>query len=261
MDKVRVLVIQENRLLRDEMVAKLKKYANLKVIGEDGASLQLLAGRCRRAPDVILLDPEVGIVRQVKELYPDSRLAVTDVDTARADMLALIGAGVCGFITRNATCATLVNTAKSIASRKPVIPLELMERLAAQLNDIDHLKSDAVAIISNPLTRRQVAIAELITEGMSNQEIANHCQVSIYTVKSHVHSILEKLSLKSRLQISAYMRANPTLLATSKQSEVPRQTGNQGEERLAGELPQGLSQSQVMRPLAPVISHESRLGS
>ena len=173
MEKFRVLIIQDNRLLRDEMVARLRKYTNLKVIGVDGSSLP--AGSCRMTPDVILVSPEVKTIRQIKQLYPESRLAVTDVDAAHSDIRSFVGAGVCGFISRNATSATFVNVVKSIACGKPVIPMELMERLAAQVNELDAVRARAGAVVGDSsLTRRQAAIAQLIAQGMSNQEIASH---------------------------------------------------------------------------------------
>lgn len=143
MEKYRVLIIQDNRLLRDEMVAKLKKYANMKVTGATGSSVAMPDGQCRMAPDVILMSPDVRLVRQVKELFPDSRLVATDVDAAGTDILALVGAGVCSFVNGNATCSTLVNTVKSAACRKPVIPLELLRRLAAQINEHDKVNLKA----------------------------------------------------------------------------------------------------------------------
>ena len=65
------------------------------------------------------------------------------------------------------------------------------------------------------LTRRECEVIELIVQGMSNKEIAQRLNIATYTVKSHVHNILEKLALDTRLQIASYVHAErmPKLLS------------------------------------------------
>ena len=125
-------------------------------------------------------------------------------------------AGANGFIMKDATVQDLVSTIRSVALGADVVPPALTGTL------LSHIAQQAAAIRQVPgaadavrMTKREKEIMNLIAEGLSNKEIAQQLNIATYTVKSHVHNILEKLALHSRLQIAAYThRAGPLSAAT-----------------------------------------------
>ena len=87
-----------------------------------------------------------------------------------------------------------------------MFPSSLTESLLSQILEDAHRKG-RVEIADVKMTTRERGIVDLITEGLSNKEIATKLSIATDTVKSHVHNILEKLSLRSRVQVAARARA------------------------------------------------------
>jgi DNA-binding NarL/FixJ family response regulator len=121
-------------------------------------------------------------------------------------MIEFVRAGGAGFILKSAPLDDYIKTIKSVAEGVNVLPPVLTTSLFTQI--VDSLLKDGAGIPSDAikLTQREKEIVDLISEGLSNKEIAMRLHIATYTVKSHVHNILEKLALSTRLQIAAYAR-------------------------------------------------------
>jgi two-component system nitrate/nitrite response regulator NarL len=120
------------------------------------------------------------------------------------DVIAFIQAGANGFIVKDATIEDFVRTIRSVAEGADVVPPALTGTLLSQIVDQAVARSTAGVLESVQMTKREREITSLIADGMSNKEIAQRLNIATYTVKSHVHNILEKLALHSRLQIAAH---------------------------------------------------------
>jgi DNA-binding NarL/FixJ family response regulator len=209
-NRILVLVIEDNRLVRDGLAALLDAQPDFKVVaaaeGANAGLLQVLATK----PHVVLVDAALGnhdshrLVKSVRKEAPESKVIVMDLLPAQEDVIAFIQAGASGFIVKDATLDDFVRTIRSVAEGADVVPPALTGTLLSHIVDQAVTRSPAGVLEAVKMTKREREITTLIADGMSNKEIAQRLNIATYTVKSHVHNILEKLALHSRLQIAAH---------------------------------------------------------
>ena len=211
MKKIRLILIEDNRLLREGIIAMLKKEQNISVIASFGDSEIVQDDVSGLKPDIVLLDtglPNLDSLELVKSLmvkYLDMKVIVMDLIPIQEDILQFVEAGVSGFILKDATIAEFIKTIYSVAAGEKVLPAILTGSLFSQIVDYGvKVLGPSKVIQSVRMTKREREIVELIAEGLANKEIAGKLNISIYTVKSHVHNILEKMALNTRVQIAIH---------------------------------------------------------
>jgi len=208
--RILVLVIEDNRLVRDGLAALLDAQPDFKVVAAaEGANAGLLQVR-ETKPHVVLVDATLGnhdsqrLVESVRREAPESKVIVMDLLPAQEDVIAFIKAGANGFIVKDATIEDFVKTVRSVAEGADVVPPALTGTLLSHIVEQAVTRSTANVLEAVQMTKREREITGRIAEGLSNKEIAQRLNIATYTVKSHVHNILEKLALHSRLQIAAH---------------------------------------------------------
>lgn len=146
------------------------------------------------------------LVERMRQVAPGAVVIVMDLVPVQEDAVEFIKAGASGLIMKDATAETFVETIRSVAEGRKVLPSALTGTL------FSHVAQHAAAhrptnkrLGAVRMTRREQEIIGLIADGLSNKEIARQLHVSPHTVKSHVRNILEKLALHSRLQLAAYV--------------------------------------------------------
>ena len=211
MKKIRILVIEDNRLLREGITVMLKKQADMNVVATFGNGENILATMVKLKPNLVLLDlglrnqNSLQIVKLVKKRMPQTKVIVMDLIPTQADVLEFVQAGVSGFILKDATINDFLNTVRSVFNGDQVLPSHLTGSLFSQIVELAVSSSKPSLITESVrMTKRERQVVELIADGFSNKEIAHKLHISTYTVKSHVHNILEKLALHTRVQIAKY---------------------------------------------------------
>jgi len=207
-----LVLVEDIRVLRDGIAAMLRAQG-LRVLGAlrsgEDAIRQILNSHAR----LVLVDSALSshdtprFVESVTSSSPDMKVVVMDVQPAQPDIIDFVRAGAAGFILRDASADEIVATLRDVASGLYVLPPRLAGVLFASVAHQTRRAPRDGAVI-NRLTRREWQIIDLIADGSSNKEISSRLNLSVHTVKSHVHSVLEKLALHSRLQVAAYARAN-----------------------------------------------------
>ena len=122
------------------------------------------------------------------------------------DIVQFVRAGGCGFIVKNAPVEAYVKTIKSVAAGETILPEVLTKSLFTQIVESVLKSGNQVPEHAIQLTKREREVVDLISQGLSNKEIAQELHIATFTVKSHVHNVLEKLELTTRLQIAAFVR-------------------------------------------------------
>jgi DNA-binding NarL/FixJ family response regulator len=213
MAKVQVLLIEDNRLLREGIAAMLTDNGDFEVIAraDDGDAIRQLK-KGGTAPDVILLDlglekaNSLKLMEQLRIELPQVKVVAMDILPEQVDMIEFVQAGGAGFILKSAPFDDYIKTIKSVAAGQNVLPPVLTTSLFTQIVDSVLKSGESIPDDSIKLTPREREIVDLISEGLSNKEIAMRLHIATFTVKSHVHNILEKLALSTRLQIAAFAR-------------------------------------------------------
>jgi DNA-binding NarL/FixJ family response regulator len=128
------------------------------------------------------------------------------LQTAQKDVSSYLRAGVSGFIMAIASFETFLTTIQAVAGGAQVLPPELTAALFAQLKRHSVQGGPRRVLDVGRLTQREREVADLIVQGCSNKEIAAHLKIAFHTVKSHVHNVLSKLAVNSRLEVAAFSR-------------------------------------------------------
>ena len=187
MKTIRILLVEDNRILREGIAAMLNGEKDMTVMPSSGGDGGTLAEVRKVKPHVVLLDlglrnqNGLHVVNSVSKEFPGVKVIGMGLIPSQLDIIEWVEAGASGFILKDATVEDFLATVRSVARGTKVLPPSLAGSLFSQRE-----------------------IISLIAEGLSNKEIAQRLNVATYTVKSHVHNILEKLALHSRLQIAMF---------------------------------------------------------
>ena len=215
MPKIRILLIEDNRILREGISDMISGHKDLTVVAVSDGRHNALA-KSGIKPHVVLLDlgldrqNSLDIVELMKKEFPGVKVIGMGLAPAQADIMEFVQAGADGFILKDATLVDVVNTIRSVAGGKTVLPSLMTSSLFFQIAEHALLKGKRNLRGATRMTQREKEIISLIVEGMSNKEIAGKLNIATFTVKSHVHNILEKLALHSRLQIANFSREEKT---------------------------------------------------
>ena len=217
MRKIRLLLIEDNRLLRDGILSILKAHKDIIIIASSGDGKNSLPKIQQLKPNVVLLDlglrsqNSLHVVEIVKKDFPEAKVIVMDLAPVQADILQYVKAGANGFILKDASLNDLLITIRTVAEGSTVLPPLLVDSLFSQI--VDHAVREGKSRLKEAvrMTKREREVIEFLGEGMSNKEIGQKIHVSTYTIKSHIHNIMEKLALHTRLEIANYSYTDQTL--------------------------------------------------
>ncbi|MGW6200699.1 response regulator transcription factor [Kribbella sp. NPDC055110] len=206
---IRVLIVDDDPLLRAGLKLMLGGAEDIRVVGEagDGSGVQGLIDRL--APDVILMDIRMpgtdGLTATEAVRRRSGAPEVVILTTFDADehVLRALRAGAAGFILKDTPPAEIVESVRRIAAGQPVLSPAVTKRLITRVADSgqNDRKAKALGRLKD-LNDREREIAVAVGEGKSNAEISATLYLSVPTVKTHVSRILTKLDLNNRVQIA-----------------------------------------------------------
>jgi two-component system NarL family response regulator len=211
MKKIRILVIEDNRVLRDGITTMLNEQADMHVVATIGSGNNVLLKASRTKPHVILLDvgmkdfKESSVVESVRKNMPEAKVIGMGLNPLQSDIVEFVEAGASGFILKDATVKEFLGTIRSVAQGVKVLPPSLTGSLFSHVVELALKKGKGILPNAVRMTKREREIIVLIADGLSNKEIAHQLNIATHTVKSHVHNIMEKLALHTRLQIAKYI--------------------------------------------------------
>lgn len=211
MKKIRLVIIEDNKLLRGGIKALINEQKDIHVVAALSDRINVTDKISVYKPDILLLD--LGLANQnslelvicLKKEFPELKMIVMDLLPIQFDMVQFIKEGVSGFILKDATAEDFMNTIRSVAKGEKIFPPQLSGSLFSEIvdNAVDELKESKL-VESIRMSDEEKKIVEFISNGLTDEEIAKELDVSISMVKSHIDNILEKISLSTRVQIAIY---------------------------------------------------------
>jgi DNA-binding NarL/FixJ family response regulator len=211
--KVRVLAVDDQRVVREGLVMLLGLLPDVEVVGAaaDGEEALAMAGELR--PDVVLMDlrmPRVDGVeatRRLRASHPEIKVVVLTTYADDRSVIEALRAGALGYLTKDAGAEeirqALQRVADGQASLDPAVQMHLIEAITTT-NATSGPPATPVAELPDGLTPREAEVLGLIGAGLSNAEIAAKLFVSEATVKSHVNHMLPKIGARDRAQAVGY---------------------------------------------------------
>ena len=202
---VRVVLVDDHRLFRSGVRAELGSRVD--VVGEADDVASAIAAITALTPDVVLLDvhlPGGGgaeVLRAVLPKLPDVRFLAVSVSDAAEDVIGTIRAGARGYVTKTISGADLTDAVVRVADGDAVFS----PRLAGFVLDA-FAATDAPSIDPelDALTQREREVLRLIARGYAYKEIARELFISVKTVETHVSSVLRKLQLSNRHELTRW---------------------------------------------------------
>lgn len=207
MNKIRVLVVEDQTVVREGLVAILSFQSDIEVVGQasDGAeAVQMLR---HSSPHVVLLDlvmpgqDGLTTIPQIKQVAPTTQILVLSGFAEDELIFKAIRAGAVGYMLKDATREQLFRAIRDVsqgmASLHPSIALRV-------IREMGNLKPAQPVSPSRMLTPRELETLRLIGRGHSNYEIANCMFVNERSVSKYVSNILAKLHLSNRTQAALY---------------------------------------------------------
>ena len=210
---ISLVLIDDNRLLREGIAAIIRTQPGFKVLAASADVDEALAKAREAKPDVILLDfgleghNGLNLTATVHEEVPRARVIIMGLMALQEEVADYVRAGASGFIMKDASFDEFFATIRAVAAGAEVLPQALTNSLFTQIAKNVAGVSKAKIMESVRLTNRERQVIDLLGEGLSNKEIATRLHIAVHTVKSHVHNILEKLALRSRLEVAAFTHA------------------------------------------------------
>jgi len=193
----RVLVVDDQRLVREGLTALLELVDDVQLVAvaEDGARAVALVAEHR--PDVVLMDLRmpgmdgVEATRRIRRDHPAVEVVVLTTHADDDSIVAALRAGARGYLTKDAGVAEIARAVDAAAAGQALLDPRVQARLLQGLDD---------GRFPGPLTERETEVLALIAGGLSNAEIAQQLVISTATVKSHINAIFAKTGARDRAQ-------------------------------------------------------------
>ncbi len=223
--KITLALAEDHVLTRIGLKVSLEKYSNLKVIAETANGREAVELAKEKTPDLIIMDISLvemdGIeaTKKIKEANPNIKVIMLTSHEAEREILASLASGADGYCLKDTSPEQLYTAIESVNEGSAWLSSPVAEKVLRNLygKDISQIKQvDFTKVANNhngnkppaktssiptiPLSERESQVLRLIVDGKSNQEIANKLFVTLPTVKTHVRSILNKLSVDDRTQ-------------------------------------------------------------
>ncbi len=205
MKKIRVLLVEDEAIVREGIAAILGYQEEIEIVGQAKDGIEAVELAVKTTPDVILLDLQMprqdGLttIPILKEKLPSTHILVLTSFADSDRVYQAIKCGAVGYMLKDATPTQLMQGIRDVAEGQATLYPSIAMRVIRELNDPGELM-----LSTEPLTPRELETLRLISSGLSNQEIGDKLFVQERTVAKYVSNILDKLHLANRTQAALY---------------------------------------------------------
>ncbi len=206
---IRLIILDDNKLLREGIKEMLSDQPDIKVVASIGDKVKVTDRIDGLKPDVLLMDlglehqNSIELLKCLKEKFPDVKVIVMDLFPFQPDIKRFIQAGASGFIVKDAPINEYLRTLRMVADGEKVFPAQKDGTVFSRIirDGVKEIENSKL-IESMRMTQTEQKILGLVADGLSDTDISRKLPLSVYMVKGHIHNILEKMALNTRVQIT-----------------------------------------------------------
>jgi DNA-binding NarL/FixJ family response regulator len=209
MQKLRILLAEDHRILREGLKRLIDEQPNMEVVGEADNGIAAWQKTKELEPDIVLMDITMPRMNgadatiKIRELCPNVKVVALTGHRASGYLNEVLKAGAAGFVLKQAAVDELIDAIQTVAKGGNYIDRASRETIAHSHFDKRVYKGESQG---KPLSQREIQVLSLVANGYTNKEIANELSISVKTVESHKTNSMQKLELKSRAEIVDYAR-------------------------------------------------------
>ena len=205
---ISILIADDHAIVRTGLRALLRSEPELQLAGEATGGYEAIELVGKTRPDILILDlsmPDldgIAVTRQLKPEYPDLLILILTVHGDEAMLREAIRAGASGYIVKHAAEAELIAAIKAIRRGDLYVDPAMLRVL---LVESPKPRTEQPAS-PDPLTPRETDVLKLIVQGYTNRQVGEELGISVRTVEGHRANLLEKLGLRTRVELVRYAR-------------------------------------------------------
>ncbi|MHA6762375.1 response regulator [Streptacidiphilus sp. PAMC 29251] len=214
---IRVLVADDQAVVRDGVVLLLTSAEDIEVVGQAGDGNEAVRLAVAERPDVALVDLRMPgldgaqVTAEIVAAGMETRVLILTTFADDDAVMPALRAGALGYLTKDATGEAVLAAVRDVAAGRTVLDPAVQRRLVQLV--VTEPKAPAAAPVSSPaafppeaegLTRREVDVVRLLAKGLNNRQVAREMVVSQATVKTHLNHVLAKLALEDRGALIAW---------------------------------------------------------
>lgn len=209
MEKLRILLAEDHRILREGLKRLIDEQFNMEVVGEAENGIEAWQKTKELDPDVVLMDINMPRLNgaeatvKIRELCPNVKIIALTGHRASAYLSEVLKAGASGYVLKQAAIDELIDAIQIVAKGGTYIDRASRDSILNAPLDHKVYKGESQG---KPLSQREIQVLSLVAHGYTNKEIANELAISVKTVESHKANSMQKLDLKSRAEIVDYAR-------------------------------------------------------
>ncbi|MCX6231812.1 MAG: response regulator transcription factor [Bacteroidetes bacterium] len=213
MPNIRIMLIDDHQIVRDGIKALLESLENVEVIGEASHVTELLEKLKDAQPDIIVTDismPDISGIELTKIInsdkkYQNIKILILSMYTNEDFIFNAIKAGAKGYLPKNTTRKELFDAVNAIYNGEEYFSESISNII---LKSYIKKAKDEINEKKEALSTRETEILKLVAQGLTNQEIADKVFISIRTVESHKNHIMQKLELKTTVDLIKFAIKN-----------------------------------------------------
>lgn len=215
MKRTRILIADDHAVVRAGLRLLIDGQEDMEVVDEAADGWQTVEKALALGPDLILLDitmPGLNgleVAREIRSKAPNIRLLVLTMHDDEAYLRQFLQIGVSGYIVKKAADTELVDAVRAVGRGETFIYPSLTGVLVDRYLERPKIGQDASP--REELTARETEVLQLVAQGYTSQQIADHLSISVNTVQTHRAHIMEKLNLRGRAELVRYALAKGLL--------------------------------------------------
>ncbi len=211
-DPIRVLLVDDQKLMREGLRVLLELEPDLEVVGEAGNGSEALAAYADLHPDVVLMDIRmpgmdgVEATWRLRERWPEARVVILTTFDDDEYVFEGLRAGALGYLLKDVSGGELAEAVRTVSAGGALIEPSVARKVVAEFARLAPPARPLEEGLPEPLSEREREVLTLLSSGLSNREIAVRLHLAEGTVKNYVTGILQKLGVRDRVQAAVRAR-------------------------------------------------------